>query len=133
MAIHYTSDAAYGRGFGQVFATIFGVIALWPLTTGGLPRWWWLAAAAALALAAMIMPRHLAPAGRLWLAFGARLHRITSPVMLGIVFFGMITPGGWLLRRSFGRDPLCLRRRPETGSYWRTGERAGAGRFRDQF
>lgn len=133
MATHDTSDTATGRGFGLVFATVFGAIALWPLAAGAPPRWWWLAAAAAMVLAAMIVPRRLAPAGRLWLAFGAHLHRITSPVMLGIVFFGVITPGGWLLRRVFGRDPLSLRRRPDTRSYWRTGERAGAGRFRDQF
>lgn len=133
MTEHNSAAAGIGRGFGLVFATVFMAAALWPLTAGDAPRWWLLAMAAALALSAATMPRRLAPAGRLWLAFGARLHQITSPVMLGILFFGVITPGGWLLRRIFGRDPLCLRRPAGADSYWRTGERPGAGRFRDQF
>jgi hypothetical protein len=48
---------------------------------------------------------------------GMLLHRIVSPIALGIMFFLVITPMG-LLMRALGKDPLRLRLRPDEGSYW---------------
>ena len=54
-----------------------------------------------------LAPALLAPLNRLWLKFGLLLHRIVSPVVLGIMFFGVITP--MALMRLFGKDPLRLK------------------------
>jgi hypothetical protein len=66
---------------------------------------------------ALLRPVLLAPLNRLWTRFALLLHRIVSPVVLGIMFFAVITPMGWL-QRAVGRDPLRLRFDREARSYW---------------
>jgi hypothetical protein len=105
------------RSFGVVFALVFTVIALWPLVSGATPRWWALLLALAFVTLAALRPGWLAPLNRLWTRFGLLLHRITSPLILGLLFFLVITPFG-LIRRLIARDPLRLRFEPEAPSYW---------------
>jgi len=78
---------------------------------------WSIAAAAAFALLALAVPRALAPLNRAWTAFGDLLHRIVSPVALGILYYGVVTPTGLLMRLA-GKDPLRLRFDPAARSYW---------------
>ena len=105
------------RGFGVLAAAVFAVIGCWPLLGGGVPRWWALAVAAAALVVALAAPQWLAPATRLWLRFGLLLHRVTSPIVLAVIYFGVVTPTG-LLRRALGKDPLRLKRDPDAESYW---------------
>lgn len=105
------------RAFGLVFAAVFLLVALWPLLGRGAPRWWALGLAAAFALCAWLAPRILAPVNQLWFRFGELLHRIVSPVALGVIFFGVITPYA-IVMRLFGRDELLLRKRSARDSYW---------------
>ena len=62
-------------------------------------------------------PALLAPLNRLWTRFGALLHRVVSPIVLGFMFFVVITPMG-LVRRMLVKDPLRLRFDRQAGSYW---------------
>ncbi len=105
------------RGFGLVFAAVFTVIGLWPLGGGGALRWWALAVAAALLAVALVAPRLLGPANRLWTRFGLLLHRLVSPVIAGLLFYVAVTPTGLVLR-LFGKDPLRLRLDASAKSYW---------------
>ena len=105
------------RAFGIVFAVVFFVIGLLPLPFGGDARVWSVVVGAAFLAVAFLRPRILAPLNRLWMRFGLLLHRIVSPIVLGIMFFAVITPMG-LLRRAFGWDPLRLRFDKEAKSYW---------------
>jgi hypothetical protein len=109
------------RAFGFVFAGFFLLVSLWPLleraSTRGSPRLWALGAAAAFALCAWLAPRLLAPLNLLWFRLGELLHRIVSPIALGVIFFGVITPFA-LVMRLFGRDALLLRKRSARPSYW---------------
>lgn len=73
-------------------------------------------AATGFLLAARFAPGVLAPLNRLWFQLGLLLGRIVSPVVLGIIFFLMISPVA-LLTRLFGRDPLLMKRRAAV-SYW---------------
>lgn len=120
---HESFDRAEGtsgssnRSFGLVFAVVFAIVALLPLLGGGPPRMWSLGIAAVFAVLAFALPRVLAPLNRLWLKFGLLLHRIVNPVVLGIMFFLVVTPTG-LLMRLFGKDPLRLKREPSAASYW---------------
>jgi hypothetical protein len=105
------------RAFGLVFSAVFAIIALYPLLGSGTIRSWSLIVAGIFLLLALITPVVLAPANRLWMKFGELLHRIVSPVALGIVFYVTVLPTGILLR-LLGKDPLRLRIDPTAKSYW---------------
>jgi hypothetical protein len=122
------------RAFGFVFATIFALIGTLPLTHWNSPRWWALATAALFAALALIRSQILHPFNQLWLAFGRLLHRIVSPIIMGVIFFLVVTPTGWLMRLR-GKDLLSLEKRPDLCSYWIKREPAGPASesMRNQF
>jgi len=105
------------RSFGVVFAVVFAVIGVLPLLSGGGVRLWSLLAGCAFLIAAVLFPTVLAPFNRVWLRFGLLLHRIVSPLILGIMFFVVITPMG-LVMRALGKDLLRLRVDRAAASYW---------------
>ncbi len=113
-------DAAGGgsdRSFGVVFAVVFGVVALSPLWDGRAPRWWAAAAAAVFLVLAIGAPRLLRPLNRLWHRFGLLLARFVNPLVLGLLFYFVVTPMGLIMRMA-GKDPLRLRWQPQADSYW---------------
>jgi len=105
------------RSFGIVFAFVFAVIGLLPLVFGGSVRVWALTVGGLFLLVALAVPAMLAPLNRAWLRVGLLLHRIVSPLVLGIMFFLVITPMG-LLMRALGKDLLRLRFDKQSSSYW---------------
>ena len=106
------------RGFGLVMAALLAVIALWPpLFSGGPFRLWALILAVSLLALALTVSRVLAPFNKAWLRFGLLMGRIVNPVVLGLIFYVVVTPFG-LVMRLFGRDPLRLNRDPQATSYW---------------
>ena len=103
---------AEGRRFGFTLGAAF-------LVLGGV-LWWRdrepaatiaLVLAGALLVASVVVPSRLGPVQRAWLGFGAALSRVTTPIFLGVVYFGVISPIGLLLRLR-GRNPLTRHRRP---------------------
>jgi hypothetical protein len=105
------------RSFGLVFAAVFALVALVPWLAGGALRWWALALGAVFLLVALAFPAKLAKLNRAWYKLGLLLHRIVSPLVLGLMFFVAITPIG-LLMRALGKDPLRLKRDPQATTYW---------------
>jgi hypothetical protein len=105
------------RSFGFVFAAVFSIIGCWPVLHGQLPRWWALAIAAGFAAVALVRPQILHPLNRAWQLLGRLLHKIVSPLVMGLVFFTVVTPTGWIMRLR-GKDMLELRRRPDLRTYW---------------
>jgi hypothetical protein len=105
------------RSFGLTFAVVGAIIALWPLLHGASPRWWLLAVAAVLAAVSLTVPHVLHPLNRIWLKIGLLLNRIVSPIVLGIIFYGVLTPLGAAMRLG-GKDPLRLRFEKDAASYW---------------
>ena len=105
------------RSFGLVFAAVFLTAGLSPLVRGETPRAWALALAGVLIAIALAMPPLLAPLNRLWTRFGLLLGKVTTPVVMGVLFYLVVTPTG-LLMRLFGKDPLRLSCDREAGSYW---------------
>lgn len=122
------------RAFGFVFATVMLIIAIWPLFFGGHPRVPFLAAAIGFAVLAVGRPSLLAPLNRVWTKFGLVLHRITNPIILGLMFFAVITPFG-LVMRVFRADPLNRKYDAQAKSYWVQRDRSapGSGTLKDQF
>ena len=105
------------RFFGLTFFVVFLIIALWPLLGQNPVRPIALGIALAFLAVALVVPKWLAPLNRLWLKFGELLHRIVSPIILGVMFFGVITPVGLLMRLA-GKDLLRMKRDPNCTSYW---------------
>lgn len=105
------------RSFGIVFTAAFAVIGLWPVISGTEIRWWSIAIAGAFLVAALTRPSLLSPLNRLWTQFGLLLGRITSPLLMGLIFFLVVTPIG-LTMRLLGKRTLDLKYEPNAESYW---------------
>ena len=106
------------RNFGYVMAcavvALFGLLLPWALDRPQL-LWPWVAAAI-LAGLGCFKPASLAPLFHLWMKFGLAMNKITTPLILGIVFFLVITPFG-VVMRIFDRDPLERNRDFDCESY----------------
>ena len=105
------------RSFGFVFAGVFLVIAALPMFHMAQPRWWALTIAVLFALVALLMSPLLSAPNRAWMRLGLLLGKIVSPIALGIVFFGVLTPIS-VIQRARGSDPLRLQRDKVSLSYW---------------
>ena len=112
-----TVKGSSDRSFGLVFAAVFTIIGLWPLFSSSGVRWWSLAIALVFAGVAFARPSLLAPLNRLWTKFGLLLNRIVSPLVMGLLFFVVITPIA-LIMRATGKDQLHLKFDPKAKSYW---------------
>lgn len=122
------------RSFGLVFTVFFSIVGLLPLLSGQGIRLWALGVSTLFLLLSLTVPRVLAPANRAWAKFGELLHGIVSPVALGILFFGVVTPTG-VIMRLLGKDLLRLRLDRSTNSYWivRTPPGPDAESLKNQF
>lgn len=114
---HEEVKGSSNRAFGLTFAGVFAVLAVLQLWRGHSIGYAWLAAAAVFAAVAYLAPAILTPLNKLWLKFGLLLHRIVSPLVMGMMFYLVITPVGMMMRMA-GKDLLRLRRDPKATSYW---------------
>ena len=105
------------RSFGLVMAAGFLIVTFAPWLRHREPRWWGLLLAVPLAAVAMARPRLLRPLNAAWTKLGLLLNRVTSPVMLALVFYLAVVPTG-LLMRAFGHDPMRRKRLAGASSYW---------------
>ncbi|HXA46450.1 MAG TPA: SxtJ family membrane protein, partial [Burkholderiaceae bacterium] len=111
------TEIGSNRSFGFVFTVFFLVVGLSPLMHGRPLRLWALAVAAVMLIVSLLVPHLLDLPNRLWAQFGVLLSHIVSPIALGILFFGVVTPIG-ILMRLFAKDPLRLQYNREADSYW---------------
>ena len=105
------------RSVGFVFAGAATVMALVPWLRGGSPRLWAVAAATGFLLITLTRPGWLHPLNRAWMAFGFVANIVVSSVLMAVIFYGVITPLAWVLRRA-GQDPLRLSFDSAVPSYW---------------
>lgn len=105
------------RSFGWVLLSFFLVLALVPLRHTRPVHRWALVLSGALLVVTLIQPALLHPLNLVWTRLGVLLGRLVTPVVLGLLFFVVITPIGWLMRRM-GKQALRLHPDPEAGSYW---------------
>lgn len=113
------------RNFGLVMGAAFlllAVVRFWHRSP-----WWplWAAIAVLFAATAWLAPRGLSRLNRVWFRFGLMLHKVVSPVVMGVLFFGVVTPIG-LLMRAVGRRPLAASFDAAAATYWERRERATA-------
>jgi hypothetical protein len=110
-------QASSNRTFGLVLGLFFALICVLPLLRGHAARWWTVPLSGFFLIAALVAPDILTPFNRVWTGLGVMLHKITNPVILGVLFYGVFAPFGAVLR-LLGKDLLRLKRAPDAGSYW---------------
>jgi len=104
------------RNFGVVFFIVFLIIALWPLLKQNEIRIWSLIISFIFFVLGLINSKLLTPLNKLWFKFGILLGNIIAPIIMGIVFFLVVTPTG-LIMRFFRKDILKLKKNT-SDSYW---------------
>lgn len=122
------------RSFGFVFAAFCAIVAGLNLWYNLLAFWWWIGAAALFAALAVAAPVVLRPLNIVWFKFGMLLHHIVSPIVLGLMFFAVFAPIGFIMRIA-GKRPLNLKFEPAKDSYWILRKPPGPppGSFNNQF
>ncbi len=101
--------------FGILFFIVFLIIGLYPLKNGLNIRLWSLGLSFVFLIITFIRPNLFTPLNKLWIQFGILLGKIISPIVMGLVFFFVVTPIG-ILVRLFKKDVMGLKKK-ET-SYW---------------
>ena len=104
------------RSFGIVFSIVFLLIAIYPLINSDGLRVWSLIIAIIFLVLGLINSKILTPLNKLWFKFGILLGRIVSPVIMGLIFFLVVTPIA-LIMRIIGKDLLNLKFNKDK-SYW---------------
>ena len=104
------------RSFGIVFFLVFLLISTYPLINGNEIRLWSLVISIIFLLLGLINSKILNPFNKLWFKFGIFLGKIISPLIMGIIFFLVVTPIG-LLMRLLNKDLLNLKFN-NNSSYW---------------
>ena len=105
------------RKFGWFFVFVFGVLVIYSyFKAWSTVAWIALTFNIFFVVLTLFAPQSLAPLNRIWFEFGILLGRIFSPIVLGIIFFLLITPTS-LVTRLFGRDELKIKKR-NVESYW---------------
>ena len=105
------------RNFGLVFFVVFLIVALWPLKHDEDIRLWSLVLSIIFFILGILNSKLLTPLNKLWSKFGIFLGVIVSPIIMGIVYFLVVTPTGVLVR-LLGKDLLKMDRTKSTSTYW---------------
>ena len=108
-----SSNRSFGLTFAAAFAAL-GAISLWRGLGHGA---WELALAVGFLAVAAFAPAMLGPLNCAWAWVGRALNSVISPLLILVLFYGVVTPVG-LAMRAVGKDPLRLRRDPRCSSYW---------------
>lgn len=106
------------RNFGFLFAGVFSFLSAYAAYQGAEPYrvYGWLIASVVVGLVAIVAPTVLTPFNKAWMKLGELMGKVVSPLVLGVIFFVLITPVA-LVTRLFGRDELRLKK-ADVSSYW---------------
>ena len=104
------------RNFGIVFSVVFLIISLWPILSQNEIRIWSLTISGIFFILGIFNSKLLLPLNKIWLKFGIFLGNFIAPIVMGIVFFLVVTPTG-LIMRLLGKDLLNLKKNNKN-SYW---------------
>ncbi len=121
------------KKFGFFFTFVFAILAFYFLFIDSIL---WAQALAILAvlflLITVTIPQVLMPLNKLWMRFGLLLGMIVSPIVLGIIFFGLVTPYG-VIMGMFGRDELRLKFTKKSSHWISRSESIKSDSFKNQF
>jgi hypothetical protein len=130
-----SAKLASNRSFGLLFTLVFLIVAAYAWFNDYSGQWVqiWLVISGIFLAFALLFPVVLTPLNKMWFALGLLLGKVVSPVVLGILFFIVITPVA-MVTRLFGRDVLLIKKR-SVSTYWidRTPPGPRPESFKDQF
>jgi hypothetical protein len=104
------------KSFGIVFFVVFLLITLYPLLNNESIRIWSLVISIIFLILGILDSKILSPLNKIWFKFGILLGKIISPIVMGIIFFLVVTPTGFIMR-LLGKDVLNLKY-SDHKSYW---------------
>ena len=104
------------RSFGVVFFVVFLLIGLWPILKGNEIRIWSIVISLIFFILGILNSKILTPFNKVWFRFGIFLGNFISPIIMGIVFFLVVTPTG-LIMKLFRKDLINLRKN-NSSPYW---------------
>ena len=104
------------KSFGIVFFVVFLLIAFYPLTNQGEVRIWSIIVSLIFLVLGLLNSKLLSPLNKFWFKFGIFLGKIVSPLVMGLIFFFVVTPIG-ILMKIFKKDLLNLKYNNDN-SYW---------------
>ena len=105
------------RNFGLVFFFVFFIVGLLPLLKEEPFIIWSIVIAIIFLILGLLNSKLLTPLNKLWFKFGLFLGSIVSPIVMGIVFFLVITPTGFVMK-IMGKDLLNKKKDNDKKSYW---------------
>ena len=109
-------EISSNRSFGIVFFIVFFLIGIYPLFNDGNLRVWTLIISIIFLILGLVNSKILLPLNKLWFKFGILLGLVISPLVMGIIFFLVITPISLILR-VIGKDVLNLKKN-NNKTYW---------------
>ena len=104
------------RSFGIVFFVVFLIISFYPLSNEGDLRIWSLVVSIIFLLLGLFNSQILTPLNKIWFKFGMILGNIVSPIVMGLVFFCVVTPIA-IMMRLLGKDILNIKKNKKK-TYW---------------
>ncbi len=105
------------RSFGTLFVVVFGLLGGYSWWRGGAVYPWAFGLSLLTLAVTLARPDWLAPANRAWMKLAEGLNRIVSPIVLGVIFYGIFAPTAWVMRLA-GRDAMKRRFEPAARTYW---------------
>jgi hypothetical protein len=109
--------AGEGRRFGLTVGGAFLVLAAigwW--RGGGIMTVVFAGLGALLAIAGLVIPTHLGPVERAWMGLAHAISKVTTPIVMGVMYLVVLTPIG-VIRRALGGNPLVHEN--HDGSFWK--------------
>ena len=105
------------RNFGLVFFIIFLILGLWPITNAEEIRIWLILLAFIFLILGIMESKLLSPLNRFWFKFGIMLGAIVAPIVMGAIFFIVVTPIG-IVMSIIGKDLLNKKHDKKKKTYW---------------
>tara|TARA_B100002051_G_C16483992_1_gene509484 strand:- start:161 stop:553 length:393 start_codon:yes stop_codon:yes gene_type:complete len=105
------------KSFGIVFFVVFALISIYPIINGGELKKWPLLIAVVFLILGIFKSNILTPLNKLWFKFGIFLGMIFSPIIMGIIFFLVVTPIA-IIMRVLKKDILYLKKNNNKNTYW---------------
>tara|TARA_B100000282_G_C31517179_1_gene392166 strand:+ start:114 stop:503 length:390 start_codon:yes stop_codon:yes gene_type:complete len=104
------------KSFGVVFFIVFFLFGIWPALKGNDIRYWSISLSLIFLILGLLNSKLLTPLNRLWFKFGIILGNFIAPIIMGLVFFLVVTPIG-LTMKLFGKDLINLKMNKDK-TYW---------------
>ena len=123
--------AGSNRNFGMVFFIVFLILGFWPITDGREIRIWLVVISLVFLILGMMKSKLLTPLNQLWFKLGMMLGAIVAPIVMGAVFFLVVTPIG-IFMRLMGKDLLNRKYNKKKETYW-IKRRTSTGPMKRQF